>query len=791
MASEISQQYAWYPGDEGRGTEGKRSRDEGRRFEHGLVSPFAAASRSDASVDWTISYPPLVVKPVVSPVWLQCGWRRRRCRGAGATAGKHAHLLYTAELGAFSVGVCLPLTPFLLVRAQKSLGLVGGSPDYPLAPNFEVPDVPARTYQYSADGRLYAYALANLVRIFQAEGAQLLQELPVANIVDIRFSPRGTYLSTWERPVKLEDGAQHKNLRVFSSSTGEELIAFTQKGQDGWDLQYTISESHAIRLVGAEIQVFRPAEWAKGVVDKLKVEGASTVSLSPGLNPSIAVFVAEKKGQPASIRIYGLLSLNSPPTCQKTFFKADRSTIKWNELGTQVLLLTQTEVDNSNKSYYGETGLYLLSAAGNFDCRVTLDKEGPIHDFAWSPTSKEFGVVYGFMPAKAMLFDQRVRTIFDFGSSPSNFISFNPHGRLIALAGFGNLAGKMEIYDRRSFSKVCTIDAPNTSYCDWSPDGRFIMSATLSPRLRVDNGIKIFHCTGSLVHVQLAEELYQASWRPIPVDKVTAFGPVLPTAPAPNASVLANAAVAKPTPTRPAGAYRPPGARGLATPSIFKREDEGGERHVMGMSGSATPPRYNRSPAPPGSGPQNGYGHANGNGKRHVPGAPHSPSPGPDGGEKRNRKRKGKKDGAGDEGAETSANGNGNTNNGNGNGNGNGQGKKDKRKDKERNNANGNNNANANGGESGRPSIEVTPPVLPKATANGALLSPDGEPATPGGIDSALDPIAKKVRNLNKKLKAIDELKEKAKRGERLEATQLKKMEGEAEIRKELAGLGI
>lgn len=59
-------------------------------------------------------------------------------------------------------------------------------------------------------------------------------------------------------------------------------------------------------------------------------------------------------------------------------------------------MLTQTEVDQANKSYYGETGgFYLLSAAGNFDCRITLDKEGPIHDFAWSPNSKEFGVIYG------------------------------------------------------------------------------------------------------------------------------------------------------------------------------------------------------------------------------------------------------------------------------------------------------------------------------------------------------------------------------------------------------------
>ena len=95
--------------------------------------------------------------------------------------------------------------------------------------------------------------------------------------------------------VKLDDNAQHKNLRVFSVSTGEELISFAQKSQESWDLQYTISESHAIRLVSSDIQVFRPAEWSKGIVDKLKVEGATSVSLSPGLNPSVAVFVAEKK----------------------------------------------------------------------------------------------------------------------------------------------------------------------------------------------------------------------------------------------------------------------------------------------------------------------------------------------------------------------------------------------------------------------------------------------------------------------------------------------------------------
>ncbi|KAH9939423.1 translation initiation factor eIF-2A [Amylocystis lapponica] len=623
-------------------------------------------------------------------------------------------------------------------RAQKSLGLVGGTPNYEQISHFAAPDVPARTYRYSADGRLYAYAIPTAIRIFQAESAQLLQELPLPNIVELSFSPRGTYLSTWERPAKLEDGAQHKNHRVFSVSTGAELIAFTQKSLDGWDLQYTISESHAIRLVGQEIQVYRPAEWAKGIVDKLKVEGATSVTLSPGLNPSVAVFVAEKKGAPASVKIYSLTSLNGPPTCQKMFFKADRSQIKWNTLGTQVLVLTQTEVDQANKSYYGETGgFYLLSAAGNFDCRVTLDKEGPVHDFTWSPNSKEFGVIYGYMPAKGMLFDQRARSLHDFGTAFCNFISFNPQGRLLTMAGFGNLAGKVDIYDRRTLTKVTSIDASNTSHCEWSPDGRFLLTATLSPRLRVDNGIKIWHCTGPLLHVQHVEELYQTSWRPTPVDAVPPFPQNMPPCPAPAPSIEEHAAVAKPTPTR--APYRPPGARGLEASSAYKR-DEGA------ASGGSTPNgRYSRSPVP---------GRVRTNGRRSVPGAPTSPSPVRNGDvDKRGRKRKGPK------------------------------------KDKDGGGAGA---GGAGEEESARPSIEIqVDGTEPQSPVNGSV------PPTPGGDVNGLDPIAKKVRNLNKKvrlvvcaaLKAIDELKEKAKKGERLEATQLKKIETEVDIRQELAGL--
>lgn len=53
-----------------------------------------------------------------------------------------------------------------------------------------------------------------------------------------------------------------------------------------------------------------------------------------------------------------------------------------------------------------------MAIAGTYDCRVELDRPGPVHDVAWSPNSKEFMVVYGTMPSKATLFDHRANPVY-------------------------------------------------------------------------------------------------------------------------------------------------------------------------------------------------------------------------------------------------------------------------------------------------------------------------------------------------------------------------------------------
>ncbi|GAA6002623.1 hypothetical protein JCM10207_007598 [Rhodosporidiobolus poonsookiae] len=521
------------------------------------------------------------------------------------------------------------------LRSLKQLGLVNGPPEWQPVAQFQKPENAVKVYRYSANGQFFASVSNTAIQVLDASTAAVVQEIPVKAIVDIEFSPNGSQIQSWERQVKPAEGEPpHRNLRVWDVQTGKELASFSQKAQEGWALQFSEDESKAVRVVTNEVHVYDPRNWDAGIVDKFRLEGVTSVSISTGRNPNIALFVAEKKGAPASVRIHSLQALSSV-SCQKTFYKADKIQMKWNKSGTNLLFLTQTEVDKTGKSYYGETNLYLMNSAGQFDCRVTLDKEGGIHDFAWSPNDREFAVTYGYMPAKTVIFDTRVKIISDFGLNPRNFLSYNPQGRLLCVAGFGNLAGQVDIYDRQTLKKVITLDAPNTVHCEWSPDGRYLMCATLSPRLRVDNGIKIYHFAGPLMHVEPIEELYQASWRPAN----PAYWPMSgPLEPAPKSTVTLPAAAA-PKPATTGGAYRPPHARGTLTPNVYKREDEGGAAY---SSNGANP--FPHSPSANGAGVP-GLGQRGG--RRGIPGAPPAAAPAEDplAGRRKKKGGKGKKDG--------------------------------------------------------------------------------------------------------------------------------------------------
>ncbi|KAF2018478.1 translation initiation factor eIF-2A [Aaosphaeria arxii CBS 175.79] len=719
----------------------------------------------------------------------------------------------------------------LAFRTSKGIGVFNAAPVYETLPGFIRPEGNLRCCCYSPDSKYFAWASPEQVSVIDASTGHVVTILPTPNVFELGFSPLGTYIITWQRPTKDEEGNAVKNLKVWrtvADNGSEQTVVgqYVQKSQTGWNLQYTSDEQLCARIVTNEVQFYESGDLGT-VWNKLRIEGVSDFAVSPGKNHSVAVFVPEKKGMPAAVKVFQVPQF-SAPVSQKTFYKGDKVQLKWNQLGTSLIVLAQTEVDKTNKSYYGETNMYILSANGTFDSRIQLDKEGPIHDVSWSPNSKEFGVVYGYMPAKTTIFNQRAVAQHNFDLGPRNTILFSPHGRFVLVAGFGNLAGHMDIYDLdKNYNKVCTIQAANCTHCEWSPDGKHILTATTSPRLRVDNGVRIWHVGGGLMYNEEMAELYHVTWRPQSTLTHPLENPLHPV-PTPHPSALDYLSKMK-TPSKPAGAYRPPGARGSATPNLFKREDEGGEAYVntgisstaAGFSNGFGKPRRREVPGaesvdtlPPGAAPGGGVSLAGtGEGdeglskaalknkkKREAkkakeaaekasglaadginpPSGPASAGRSPERRDARGQQRSRSKNGG---------YGNGRSPSQHRNFHGNSPHRRHGSGYDDHNNHHGHQQPHNRGAphhqNQHRHHQQGPGPITVPQHTQGP--TPDLTVTSPGGGG----PQDKKIRSLLKKIRAIDDLKMRQAGGEKLEDTQVKKISTEETIRKELAGLGF
>ena len=138
------------------------------------------------------------------------------------------------------------------------------------------------------------------VHVVSTDSAEIVTTLPTENVFELGFSPLGTYIITWQRSSKDENGDAVKNLKVWrvaedSTDTEKETVGrFVQKNQTGWNLQYTFDERFCARVVTNEVQIYESHDLTK-VWNKLRVEGVTDFAVSPGENHSIAVFVPERK----------------------------------------------------------------------------------------------------------------------------------------------------------------------------------------------------------------------------------------------------------------------------------------------------------------------------------------------------------------------------------------------------------------------------------------------------------------------------------------------------------------
>lgn len=370
---------------------------------------------------------------------------------------------------------------------------------------------------WSPDGSLFLTVTDEGVHIQKGDTGATVQKIARPKVTQVHFSPKSTYLLTWERPVPPAEGAQpENNLLLWRIADGENVQGWYQKVfvQEFWPtIQWNSEETLFARAVSTEVQLMTDIS-SRRITNTLKVPNITHFSVAPGPPPmTIATFVKEKGGSPASIKLWRYPSLAM--ISSKSVFNASEAKFMWNGSGTGLIVSTHTDVDKTGKSYYGTTALHYFSSDGKLTNSIELKKEGPIADVAWSPNGRGFAVTYGHMPAQTTVFDARCQPVADLGTGSRNTLRWSPNARMLAVGGFGNLQGQLDIWDHRQLKKVGSINANCSAIQEWSPDSRYLVTAVVSPRVRVDNGFKVWRYDGTLLYEASFDELFQVSWRPL------------------------------------------------------------------------------------------------------------------------------------------------------------------------------------------------------------------------------------------------------------------------------------
>jgi translation initiation factor 2A len=403
----------------------------------------------------------------------------------------------------------------------------------------------------------------------------------------LEISPKGSYLLTWERPTE----SQPNNLKVWDASTGTCLMSLPQKAlkREGWPyLQWTPDEQFAFLLVTSELRVYTPESIRtdQRFVEKLRIPGITSLSVpsqSTKTNYYFTTFASGTKDQPARVSLYQYLPGKAgtgpyPPLLSKSLFQAEEMKTHWNPQGDIALITVQTSVDTSGQSYYGSSQSLLLGAHCKDVQAVPLPQEGPVHAVAWMPEADKpppcFAIVAGKMPAMTSLHHGLTgKPTFLLGNAHRNTIAWAPHGRFVCVAGFGNLAGGLSFWDRYKEKLIpgVTANVQGTLRADavvgygWAPDSRVFVVSTCSPRMNVDNGMRLFKYNGQeLLNVPWdnaryrPDQLLEACFVPAPTTYPDRPQSPLPTGAAnPSSTPSATAAPAAPPATR----YIPPSAR--------------------------------------------------------------------------------------------------------------------------------------------------------------------------------------------------------------------------------------
>ncbi|KAI1730381.1 eukaryotic translation initiation factor eIF2A domain-containing protein [Ditylenchus destructor] len=416
----------------------------------------------------------------------------------------------------------------VLVRGSSGLSLKRGiTPDTQTditKVQLNPKDAICRSIKFSNNGQYFGYCDSRRTVVIETTTGKELFSAELAKTSHILFSPRDRVMVTYEPYViygtRMNPDGTTKvpdpNLRFWSIPDGKLLATIKSDRQSMWRPLFTDDESIMLRLSGSEILFYENLQFER-FTKSVVIKNMDSFEISPGPSPNVICFLPPLKGNPAIIQLRKVShDTDLPLIGTKISFNCDKCTMQWNSRGTAAIAITTVDVDKSDKSYYGVSHIVCFNTKGD-SSQIQLSKNGPLHDCKWSPTGKEFAVCYGFMPSKVTIFNLKGDEIWDLGEAHRNELYYNPFGNILTVCSFGNISsGKVQFFNVATRELIVQTEIPHTTAFEWAPDGQHFSTATTAPRLRLDNGYRIWHYTAKrLLEVSFEkEELWQVCWKP-------------------------------------------------------------------------------------------------------------------------------------------------------------------------------------------------------------------------------------------------------------------------------------
>ena len=430
----------------------------------------------------------------------------------------------------------------------------------------------AEAFTWNSDGLMFARVNeTGGVTVHAFPSCDVLLEVPplLKGIKSFYFSPESTYLVVADR---FEPRANKDNCALWhipkKTKVGD--IRVKRLAHPLWPcMRWSPKESICLRMTQEDggVEKLLVLNSKANRSESLELKGVSTLELSPNEDGLLACFFARgddlKSSTKPKLVIYDLCRSAEPIfTLELTEDPADSGLLSWNCTGDALMLHATVEVDETGKTYYGKSNLYVIASAADGSwsgSRAATAIGSPLHDAKWSPRDpRAFVAVAGKMPAQVGYYtvnesNSRVSLTFSMGQAARNTVRWNPYSRFVAVGGFGNLPGDLDLWEIKSRKVVKTLRVECTVECSWCPNGdRMFMSATTTPRMRVDNCIQLFNYDGSKIAKIDFKQLFAAHWRPAPHETLVAD-----KAASPRALATASDGPAK---VENRTAYRPPGA---------------------------------------------------------------------------------------------------------------------------------------------------------------------------------------------------------------------------------------